>query len=87
MRFLVLVAAAFGLLAGCTITLDCRVDKQAESPPAEGMTRAEIVNAILDCEDMNGWPVLVYDDRVIHGKLMEIVVDVECASTKKPTTL
>ena len=43
------------------------------------MSRAEVVNAIKDCESADTRPIMVYSKRLVNGFVSEVVIDVTCA--------
>ena len=43
-----------------------------------GMSRAEVINAIKECEGSETIPSMIFGKRKVGGKITDLVVDVTC---------
>jgi hypothetical protein len=52
-------------------------------PTVYGMSRGQVISAILDCEETETRPVMIYATRTINGHPTEIVTEVTCAPMRR----
>lgn len=52
-------------------------------PHVYGMSRGQVISAILDCEETDTRPVMIYAKRTINGHPTEIVTEVTCAPNRR----
>ena len=52
-------------------------------PHVYGLSRGQVISAILDCEETGTRPVMIYATRTINGHPTEIVTEVSCAPTRR----
>lgn len=80
-----LVVAASVLTAACSSTPERKPWEQTlvVEPNVYGMSRGQVISAILDCEETETRPVMIYAKRTINGHPTEIVTDVTCAPTRR----
>ena len=80
-----LVVAASVLSAACNSTPERKPWEQTlvVDPQVHGMSRGQVISAILDCEETDTRPVMIYAHRTINGHPTEIVTEVTCAPTRR----
>lgn len=79
-----LVVASSVLVAACS-TPERKPWEQTlvVEPNVYGMSRGQVISAILDCEETDTRPVMIYAQRTINGHPTEIVTEVTCAPTRR----
>lgn len=84
MRAIVIAASAL-LLAACNSTPERKPWEQTlvVDQYVYGMSRGQVISAILDCEETDTRPVLIYGKRTINGHPTEIVTEVTCAPARR----
>jgi uncharacterized protein YcfL len=85
MKKIFFACAAFVSLAACSSTPERKPWEQTlvVEPHVYGMSRGQVISAILDCEETDTRPVLIYGKRTINGHPTEIVTEVTCAPTRR----
>lgn len=84
MKSLVIAVSAL-LLTACNSAPERKSWEQTlvVPPHVYGMSRGQVISAILDCEETDTRPVLIYGQRTINGHPTEIVTEVTCAPTRR----
>lgn len=82
---ILLAAATTLLLAACSSTPERKSWEQTlvVEPNVYGLSRGQVISAILDCEETGTRPVMIYGKRTINGHPTEIVVEVTCAPMRR----
>lgn len=82
-KYLVVAASVFA--TACSNTPERKSWEQTlvVDPHVYGMSRGQVISAILDCEETETRPVMIYAQRTINGHPTEIVTEVTCAPTRR----
>lgn len=83
----IIALSAVALLAACSSAPERKSWEQTlvVEPYVYGMSRGQVISAILDCEETGTRPVLIYGKRTINGHPTEIVTEVTCAPMRRNT--